>query len=68
MVEFILEFIAEFVWKLILGNLGASFRWIFLRKMKTFKQISDDVVINGLIGFVFIAAIILYFTYPLSQI
>lgn len=58
-------FLLDIFWKIILCYLGAAVRWVFLRKKKTFKQISDDINVNASIGFAIIVLIVLWFTYPL---
>lgn len=53
-----LEFIGQLIFDLIFCWPGAGIRWIFLRKKKNFKQLSEDIFLNSAIGAGVIALIV----------
>lgn len=58
--NFIAEFLGEFLLSLI-PRLGAFFRWIFLRKKYSYKEILEQNW-NGRIGLIFIILVIVLIT------
>ncbi len=60
MAEFIAEFIFEAIINVLLYYPGASIRWLFLRKSKSFSELLDDEysVLNSFVATLFIALIV----------
>ena len=58
MIDFFLQVVIRAVAKLTFCWPGATVRWLFLHKKKTFKEILDDVNLNTAIGIIVLSSIV----------